>query len=313
MPYAPVDEKDDGKVSPDDTALAKAPVQSRAKEGQPHQPNQNFITIVGAETSDIELKTPPSPKLTAQSAVDECKKPDSSDQLTGALRGGTAWLQRLRLLLSSGVYDCLVLGFAASQFVIGGFAFWSATYLQEDLGMDKHVAGMSLGIMTACTGVLGSTVGGALFDALTICAKQRWSLEEDVRGVVGCWICFVLAIFVVPCTCGTIAIKDGPFFLLCLGATQMISFMGTAPLMIAMMDSVPGDLRGFAMGMMTFGSHLLGDLLSPVLVGQIALELGSLRYGIACLSAWSIWCPVFWCAAYCLASRKLSAETRRKV
>lgn len=214
----------------------------------------------------------------------------------------------MKAVIGSGMYDCLVLGFSASQFMIGGFAFWASTYLQQDLRVDKHVVGMALGLMTVSTGILGSTAGGLLFDGLTSCAKKRWNLEEGVRGAVGCWLCFFLSIFVVPLSCGTAIIKDGAFFLVSFCLCQIVSFMGTAPLMIAMMESVPADLRGLAMGMMTFGSHLLGDLFSPVLVGQVATTAGSLRYGIACLSVWSIWCPIMWGAAYRLALRRLGAN-----
>lgn len=213
--------------------------------------------------------------------------------------------EQVRAVLGSGMYVFLVLGFSASQFVIGGFAFWAATYLQEDLKVDKEVVGMALGFMTISTGILGSTCGGSIFDRLTVCAKARWNRDEGVRGVVGCWFCCILSILVVPSCCGTAVLKDGVMFLVCLGGTQIISFMGTAPLMVSMMDSVPSDLRGLAMGTATFGSHLLGDLFSPVLVGQVAHATGSLRYGIACLCIWSVWCPIMWGTAYCFALRKL--------
>jgi len=214
-------------------------------------------------------------------------------------------LQQVRTVLESGMYDFLVLGFAASQFVIGGFAYWALTYLENDLLLSKAVSSVALGLITVAAGILGSTGGGALFDRLTELAKTRWNQDEGVRGAVGCWVCTVLSVFVVPACCGTVLLKNGPAFLVCLGITQVLSFMGTAALMISTMEAVPTDLRGISMGMATFGGHLLGDLFSPTVVGKVSDTTGSLRNGVACLALWSVWCPMNWGAAYCLSLRRL--------
>lgn len=217
-------------------------------------------------------------------------------------------LQPISHVLRCGTFDFLVLGFAASQFVIGGFAFWASDYLQNDLALGKDVTGVALGLMTVATGVLGSASGGALLDILTKLAKARWNRDEGVRGVVGCGLCVFLSVCVVPAACLASLLKNDTAFLVCLGGTQVFSFLGAAPFIMATMDSVPTDFRGTAMGLSTFGGHLLGDLFSPTLVGKVADVTGSLRQGMFCLSIWSVWCPIMWSVAYCLASQRLGSR-----
>jgi len=214
-------------------------------------------------------------------------------------------VQHIKTVLESGMYDFLVLGFSASQFVIGGLAYWALTYLQDYLGFSKVAAGIVVGLMTVATGIGGSTAGGILFDRLTEHAKTRWNRVGGVRGVVGCCLRTVLAMFVVPSAIGTGLIQNGVAFVFGLGITQVFAFMGTAPLMVATMESVPSEFRGIAMGMCTLSSHLLGDLFSPTLVGKVADATGSLRVGLICLSLWSAWCPIMWGVAYCLSLRRL--------
>merc|ERR1711879_753881 len=93
-----------------------------------------------------------------------------------------------------------------------------------------------------------------------------------------------------------------------LGLCQIISFLGASPMIIALMDSVPSDLRALAMGTSTLVMHLLGDVPSPALVGHIADRTGSLQKGIVLLGLWTIWCPLCWgLASWLLAQRmKLS-------
>eukprot|EP00747_Dinoflagellata_sp_TGD_P044093 gnl/TRDRNA2_/TRDRNA2_143055_c1_seq1.p1 gnl/TRDRNA2_/TRDRNA2_143055_c1~~gnl/TRDRNA2_/TRDRNA2_143055_c1_seq1.p1 ORF type:complete len:115 (-),score=19.49 gnl/TRDRNA2_/TRDRNA2_143055_c1_seq1:17-328(-) len=82
--------------------------------------------------------------------------------------------------------------------------------------------------------------------------------------------------------------------------------MSTAPVNIGMMEAVPVELRGVAMGVAALSSHLLGDLIPPVLVGTLLDATGSLVPGMWMVSLWTIWCVLFWYFAYLKATAPCS-------
>lgn len=203
-------------------------------------------------------------------------------------------------------YVLLALGMSASQFSIGGLAFWAPTYLQEDLGMRKRTLSMALGVLTMTTGILGCGLGGALLDACTAWAERRRGVREGQRAVIGSQLCFALGIWIVPFSCWLAMAEDSVSFLSLLGVCQLISFLGASPMIIALMDSVPSDLRGLSIGASTLVMHLLGDVPSPAVVGHIAEDTGSLKTGIGLLGLWTVWCPICWGFASLLLSRRMA-------
>merc|ERR1711941_217984 len=79
---------------------------------------------------------------------------------------------------------------------------------------------------------------------------------------------------------------------------EMFLFMATTPVNVGMMEVMPAHLRGLALGLCTTGTHLLGDLIPPALIGRIKDATGSLVPGAWILSLWPIWCILFWGTAY---------------
>merc|ERR1712232_791758 len=72
------------------------------------------------------------------------------------------------------------------------------------------------------------------------------------------------------------------------------STLSTAPCVVAMMEAVEPDSRGIAMGLSAFGSHIFGDILSPVVVGILKDRFGNLVPGMWVLVLWAIFTSLFW-------------------
>jgi len=197
-------------------------------------------------------------------------------------------MNQMKTVLMSPVFTFLTLTVAAGQFVQGGFAFWAPTYLQDDIGVDKVVAGLGLGADVAVAGVLGTLVGGILLDFFTMRAGQAGDVHPGLRCAIGCQLSCAFAICSVPLAFAVAAARHAAVFFTALGFTMAAMFAMIAPSVIAMMECVPGNLRGLAMALNALGIHLLGDLISPVLVGQIADATGSLRQGVWLLSGWTV-------------------------
>ena len=65
-----------------------------------------------------------------------------------------------KILLSNNVYVCIVLGYAAYTFTVGGFAVYAPQYLMFTFNLDQAVSTLTFGGITAGTGLLGTLAGG---------------------------------------------------------------------------------------------------------------------------------------------------------
>merc|ERR1712039_832124 len=78
---------------------------------------------------------------------------------------------------------------------------------------------------------------------------------------------------------------------------MLLSTTPTAPTVVAMMEAVPPLRRGLAMGLASFGAHIFGDVISPVVVGWLRDQTGSLLAGMWLLVLWGIWTVLYWTLA----------------
>lgn len=207
------------------------------------------------------------------------------------------WWQQIGAVMQSRTYCLVMLGYSASIFSLGGFAFWVPEYIGEVLKIKKAEGQRALGGMTATSGILGTVFGGLLLDAMT----QRWSASGKttesglgVRGRVAVRIAFRCSLISVPFVLVAVASMAVWLFYAGLAVGQLFVFMSTAPVNVAMMEAMPSELRGLAMGICTTLTHCLGDVLSPVLIGKVKDWCDDLTPGIWLLALWPLWSVVFW-------------------
>lgn len=210
------------------------------------------------------------------------------------------WWRKVLEVLSSRTYCLLLFGYSTSIFSLGGFAFWLPTYLDEDLHVDEIRAGKNLCALTGLSGIVGTVAGGVVLDAMTTYEEARSGSKQDVRARASVQVAFWCACLSVPFVMIAVWAADAMWlFYAGLALGQLFVFMSTAPVNVAMMEAIPSEYRGLALGICTTTTHLLGDTISPALIGWVKDKTGSLVGGVWLLSIWPIWCVIFWgMAAY---------------
>jgi MFS family permease len=198
-------------------------------------------------------------------------------------------LQNARRLLRIPLYRSVVLGQCAYTFAIGGFAYWAPKYLAARYGMETGHAAFVFGLVTVAGGAIGTLVGGRLGDRAT---RGRTDDDGIARGNLS--VCAIATGLGAPLAAAAIGATTGNMFFAIVLPCEIALFVPGGPFNVAILRSVPLELRASAMALSIFGSHLLGDLWSPPLIGLVAdhapmawaMLLCPVAYGLAALVWW---------------------------
>lgn len=154
-------------------------------------------------------------------------------------------------------YLYATLGMAAITFSLGGISAWMPSFLQRS-GFSPNTVGLTLGGITAATGLGGTAIGGWL--------AQIW-LRTNHRALylISAWSALLCVPFGVLCFFGPRATM-----LPALGAAMFCIFLGTGPLNAAIVNAVPAALRATAIAVELLLIHALGDTPSPRLIGMVS-------------------------------------------
>lgn len=204
--------------------------------------------------------------------------------------------EALRGILRSPRYLWLVVGFIAQTFALGGFGFWAPHFLERTFHMELASANTVLGGILVVTGLAGAMLGGVLAD--------RSKDEDRVRAQIR--VCAVTAALAVPFSAWAVLAGSPLAFFVALGLAELFIFFSTAPFNAALMGSVPFGLRAMAMAFSIFAGHLLGDIVSEPLVGELSDKLGSLRPAMFVLAAAVVVNAIAWTVA--LRARRVDDE-----
>jgi predicted MFS family arabinose efflux permease len=172
-------------------------------------------------------------------------------------------------LLRNPAYVCAVLGYAMVTFSLGGISWWMPSFLQRVTGKSQSSAAFLMGAVTVVTGLAGTAFGGWL--------AQRW-LRRDARALY-----FVPAIGAALAVPPAVVCFFGPRTLTipALAAAVFLIFLGNGPVNAASVNSVPASVRATALAGQLLVIHLLGDAISPHIIGvvsdhsNLAVGLGS--------------------------------------
>jgi hypothetical protein len=86
----------------------------------------------------------------------------------------------------------------------------------------------------------------------------------------------------VPCAALCLAATSPFGFFAALAVAEFAIFLSTSPINVVILGSVPSELRASAMAASIFVIHLLGDMISPPLIGAIS-DASSLRRAMVVL------------------------------
>ena len=196
---------------------------------------------------------------------------DDADSDAGAVGRGApqpgSWSVYLRLL-RHGPYMLTVLGYAAYTFALGGLAYWMPTFLERARGIPAGQASAGFGAIVVVTGFAGTFAGGWLGDYWLKFSRQAYL-----------WMSGWATVLAVPAAALALAAASPSVFYPALIVAELLLFMSTGPINTAIVNLVRPAERASAVALSIFTIHLLGDVLSPWLIGKLS-DLSSLATAV---------------------------------
>lgn len=179
------------------------------------------------------------------------------------------WRQALPELLGNRQYAYAVGGYVLVTFASGALADWFPTFLSRQRGMDLAEAGTLVGGATVVGGLGGTVLGGFLGDWLKGKTRQPYLALSGITMVIASGLA-VLAFEVE----GKLQIG------LLIAGAQLFMWCYNAPINAILVNSVSSGLRVRAFALSILLIHVLGDAISPPIVGIISRVTGDLHLGL---------------------------------
>jgi MFS family permease len=175
------------------------------------------------------------------------------------------FFRTLGVLAARPLYVFIVLGQCAYTFALGGFGFWAADYVASRYDVEPGQAARTFGLVTVVGGFVGTLVGGWLGDR---------GMKDGAADVLvarrGVGVTAVSVGLAAPLAAAAVLAPTAPSFYAVLVLCEVALFIPNGPYNLALLRSVPPELRASAMAWSVFAMHFLGDLLSPPLIGAVA-------------------------------------------
>lgn len=209
------------------------------------------------------------PGLLAAFAALAIKDPGKGAWEEGGAGPTATWPEAIRMLAATPSYVYAVAGYTAVTFAAGGMADWFPTYLSRYRGMDLAQAGSLVGTVTVVGGLVGTGVGGILADKLVGRTKNAY-LALSAVSMVPAAICAGLAL-VVPA---------GTPVAVCMFGAQLFLWFYNGPINTMIANAVGASVRARAFALSILSIHILGDAISPPIIGVISDQTGNLVAGV---------------------------------
>jgi MFS family permease len=210
---------------------------------------------------------------------------DAEAAATPASPGSTARLYAE--LMRRRPYALTVLGYAAYTFALGGLAFWMPTFLEQVRAVPARQATTGFGAIVVVTGFVGTFAGGWLGDVWLKRSRQAYLRLSALATIAA-----------VPCALIALTAASPSVYYPAIVLAELLLFVSTGPVNSAIVNLVAPAERASAVALSVFSIHLLGDAISPPLIGAIrdvaSLGAGVLIVPVAILVAGLLW---LWAAA----------------
>jgi len=148
-------------------------------------------------------------------------------------------------------------------FAIGGMAAWMPTYVCRERGLPLARASLIFGGIVCVAGFVGTIAGGKLTDAVG--RRSRVAAFTVSGGAL---------LLSAPFTWLAILSPTPIVFWPAMFLTLMLLFVNTGPLNAAMTNVLPPSVQARGFGACVMAMHLLGDALSPLLIGFASSKMG---------------------------------------
>jgi MFS family permease len=179
------------------------------------------------------------------------------------------WRHALRVLLANRTYVVAVAGYTLVTFASGGMADWLPTWLARERGMDLARAGTLVGAVTVLGGLGGTATGGWLAERLKDRDGDPYLATSAFTMVPAALL--AAAALLAP---GTVA----PVVLV--GAAQFFLWCYNGPINTLIANSTDAAMRARAFSLSILCIHLLGDAISPPILGAVSDATGNLTLAV---------------------------------
>ncbi len=188
------------------------------------------------------------PRRGAADSVDPAREP-----ATPGLR------ETYSLLLHNPTYVVVTIGFIAYTFALGGLAGWMPAFLERYHGMSTARADRIFGGITVVSGFLGTFAGGFLGDYLLRYTRHAYL-----------WVSGLCLFAGAPMAAIGLSARDPGLYLPAIFLAEFFLFLNTGPLNAVVLGCVPAQIRATAMAVNIFFIHVLGDAISPTIIGAVS-------------------------------------------
>jgi MFS family permease len=188
----------------------------------------------------------------------------------------------LGLLAGNADFMLTTLGYCAYTFVLGGVAVWIPHYIERYLSVSAANGNMAFGGITVAAGFLGTFVGGAWAD--------RWAARGTDAYLKLSSLSMLVAL---PVYALVLLTSSFSLFCLLVFLLEFLLFLSTSPVNAQIMHSVPPSIRATANAVNIFLIHLLGDAISPTLVGFVS-DQTNLKAGMWVFTGAILLAALFW-------------------
>lgn len=153
-------------------------------------------------------------------------------------------------------FRLITLAGAAMTFALGGFAVWMPTFFHRAWGLGVDRAGTLFGGVTLVAGLAGSLLGGWLADRLRARAGDADLIVSGTGLLLG-----------MPLAALALAAPSLHSSVAALFLAETMLFLNMGPLNSAIVAVTRLETRSMAFAANIFIIHLLGDAVSPTLIG----------------------------------------------
>jgi MFS family permease len=221
---------------------------------------------------------PPAASITASRAEQAAERPGV---LLALRRTATLYLQLAR----QASYALTVLGYAAYTFAVGGLAFWMPTFLERVRAVPVSQATTGFGAIVVVTGFLGTFAGGWLGDHCLRYTRQAYL-----------WVSGIATLLALPLVIACLTSASPSVFYPTLVVAELLLFMSTGPINSVIVSLVSPAHRASAVALSVLAIHILGDVISPPLIGSVS-DHSSLGDGVLLVPVAVAVSGLFWVAA----------------
>ncbi len=166
------------------------------------------------------------------------------------------FFQRIGAIFKNRIWIACTVSYVAYTFVMGSLSYWAPAFLTRRFGVGTGQAGTAFGVIVLITGFVGTFAGGALTTKL----QRRWA--DAGMWISGLTLLAAVPLVAVSLKAGSLNLVYGLFF-----AALLLLFVNTSPVNALTVSCLPASVRATGTAVNVFFIHLLGDAISPTLIG----------------------------------------------